>query len=87
MEYDRLNDQVDAATRRLADEKKKEDPDKTICTNLEGLITKHGADIEQLKKQMDGYDSQIEDAGGITETIEGLKMLKEMLKEFYKKQK
>lgn len=59
-EYDRLQEQVDAATVRLADENKKEDPDKTIVGNLENLLTRYAPDIEQLKKNMDGIDRQID---------------------------
>lgn len=59
-EYDRLQEQVDAATARLADEKAKADGDKTIIDNLTKLLERYAPDIEQLKKNMEGIDRQID---------------------------
>ncbi len=90
-QYDRLQEQIDAATLRLADEKKKVDPDKTICDNLRNLLDKYAPDIKELKSRMEGCDRQIvgyDDAEGhhegINDTIDGhranIKLIEEHLK-------
>lgn len=81
IEYDRLSEQVDAATRRLAEENGKEDPDATIRANLTNLVDRYAPDIEQLKKQMEGIDNQVRGQEGIEENIDGLHTVIGMLKE------
>lgn len=83
-EYDRLSEQTDAATRRLAVENTKEDGDATIKANLQGLIDRYAPDIEQLKKQMEGIDSQVESPEGVNSSIEGLKTVRGLLIEYRK---
>lgn len=87
VEFDRLQEQVDAANLRLDEENKKEDPDATIRKNLTNLIERYTPDIEQLKKQIEGVDSQIHGPDGIEENIEGLHTVIGMLREHRKKVK
>lgn len=115
IEYDRLNEQLDAAKRRLCAEKYelvysesgdkveirnapisadeiegldtkkseksrfhkivKEDPDKTIVTNLEEKIKQLSPDVEQLKTQMQQLTQRIEgpltDENGVDHSLNG----------------
>lgn len=84
MEYDRLREQVDAATHRLDVENAKEDKDATIQANLQRLIDRYTPDIEQLQKQMEAIDSQIEGPEGVNENIDGLKTVIGLLEEYRK---
>lgn len=95
-EYDRTQEQVDAATLRLSEEQKKEDPDKTIIENLTKALEKWKPDIEELKKRMDGCEKQIEGYDnseghneGINDTIEGhranIKLIEVHLKNLWAK--
>lgn len=84
-DYDRLREQVAAATERLAVEDKKEDPDATIKKNLQNLIDRYTPDIEQLRSQMEGIDGQIEGKDGVNENIEGLRTVQGLLREYMEK--
>ncbi len=85
-EYDRISELVDAATRRLEEEEKKEDKDKTIIDNLNKYKERYIPDLEQLKVQMEAIDSQIEGGqNSFKETIEGYRTVIKMLKEWSKK--
>lgn len=87
-EYDRLREMTVAAEQRLEAENKKEDPDKTIVTNLQNLIDKYKPDIEQLKTQMQAVDSQIQgtaDETGLDGNVEGYRTVINLLKEDLKK--
>jgi len=86
-EYDRINELVDAATRRLDEEKQKKDKDQTIIDNLTKYKEKHQPDIEQLKMQIEGIDGQIEGADGkqgMDDVIDGYKTIIDLLKEWKK---
>lgn len=85
VEYDRITEIVDAAKLRLKTEKENTDPDKTTCTNLENLIKRHEPDLEQLKKQMEGIDGQIEGPQGLDEAIDGYRTVHGLLKDFKRK--
>lgn len=84
-EYDRIREQVDASQTRLAEELKKEDPDKTIKTNLEEMIKRFEPDMEQLKKQIDEIDGQIESDGGVLSTIESYRTVIDLMNGYIKK--
>lgn len=91
-EYDRLKELQDAANVRIAAEKEKEDPDKTIIEQLTKLKERYDPDMEQLKKQMDNMDLLIEGpapAGSpqqpINTTLDGLRSVMVRLKEVIKK--
>lgn len=83
-DYDRLKEQVDAATMRIGTEREKPEAeqDKQIIENLEKLIVRITPDIEQLKKQMSEIEQNIEGQGGINENIDGYKQVMGMLQEF-----
>lgn len=89
VEYDRIKEIVDAATIRLAAEKEKQDPDKTICTNLENLIKRHEPDMQQFIKQMEGIDAQIEGPlegqTSLNDTIDGYRTVMGLLRDFKRK--
>lgn len=94
MQYDRLKEELDAATLRTNVEKEKgESADKQIIANLANMITHHEKDIGQLKTQMDAVDSQIEgqmneETGqlvGVDPQIDGFRTVVGMLKEYKKK--
>lgn len=85
VEYDKINEMLDATKRRLEEEKKKEDPDPTIVRNLENLIKSHEPDIAQLKVQMEAIDKQVEEEGGVNNTIKGYRGTLELLKEYERK--
>ncbi len=90
-EYDRLNEMLDAATARLAVEKQKEDPDKTISQSLQSKIDSTTQDVDQLKLKMGQIDKEIdgfeyEEQGqpirqqGLIETIDGYRTLIELVR-------
>ena len=83
-EYDRLQEQVDAATLRLEVENKKEDADKTIVENLTKFKERIDPDIGQLKTQMAAVESQIEGDNGVNQSIDGLRTVLGMLVEYKK---
>jgi hypothetical protein len=65
--------------------KRKGNPDKDICDSLDKAIKRYQEDIDQLKKQMDGIDGQIEGPGGVNESIDGLRTVHTLLKEHMNK--
>ncbi len=94
-EYDRVNELLDAATQRLAVEKQKEDPDKTIVDTLEAKSKGATQDVEQLKTKMKQIDNEIEGyefvdqdqpvrQQGLIETIDGYRTLIELVKKHIK---
>lgn len=85
-EYDRLKELEDAANVRIAAEKEKEDPDKTIIEQLEKLKERYAPDMAALKKQMETIDTQIEGpapAGrqSLNETLDNLRTVVGLLRE------
>lgn len=87
-EYDRLKELEDAADTRIAQEKEKEDPDKTIIEQLEKLKERYAPDMLQLKKQMSQMDLIIEGPAPegsqqrpINESIDGLRTVISLLKD------
>ena len=91
VEYDRLKELQDAANVRIASEKEKEDPDKTIIEQLEKLKERYDPDMQQLKKQMDNMDLLIEGPAPegspqqpLNTTIDGLRSVMVRLKDFIK---
>lgn len=92
VEYDRLKELQDAANVRIAAEKEKEDPDKTIIEQLEKLKERYDPDMQQLKKQMDTMDKLIEGPAQegspqqpLNTTIDGLRSVMVRLKDLIKK--
>jgi phenylalanyl-tRNA synthetase alpha subunit len=91
-EYDRLKELQDAANVRIASEKEKEDPDKTIIEQLTKLKERYDPDMDQLKKQMDNMDLLIEGPAPqgspqqpINTTLDGLRSVMVRLSEVIKK--
>lgn len=85
-QYDRLNEQNTITLSRLEEEKKK-GGNKDTVKNLEALLEKYKPDLEYLKKQIEGLDNEIEGENNpksSTQQIEGLRTLKEMIKDYIK---
>ncbi len=85
-EYDRLKELEDAANVRIAQEKEKEDPDKTLLDNLKKLKERYAPDMAALKKQMETIDLQIEGpspvgSSSLNETMDNLKTVIGLLRE------
>lgn len=85
VEYDRIKEMLDAAERRIKQEREKEDPDRTIIESMERMKDRFEPDMKQLEEQMGSIDKQIEGEGGINEGIEGFVTVLGLLKEYRKK--
>ena len=85
MEYDRLRELEDQTRRRIEEEKQKPEPSQTIIYNLEKLIKSQEPDIKQLTVQMEAIDKQVEEEGGVNNTIKGYRGTLELLKQYQKR--
>ena len=68
-QYDKINEELDAIKIARERNEKLEDPDKTIRENLDKAEESKKKDIEQLKLQIDQLDKQINEPGGVEDTI------------------
>lgn len=58
-EYDKANEDSQAAVARIEAERKKEDPDQTILEGLVKISDGKRADIENFKEQIDAMDKEV----------------------------
>lgn len=92
LQYDRLQETTSSAQAGLESENSKEQPDKSVISNLERVIERYKPDIEYLSKQLEGMDNAIDcatldDKGnpiGINQRIEAARTMKEMLVDYIK---
>ena len=68
-EYDKAIEVLDASTRRLEEENKKEDPDKTMVENFQKIVEAKKKDISQFKEQIDHIDTEVK---GYTEALDSI---------------
>ena len=85
IQYDRVQENLDAAKIRQEMELKKEDPDKTIKESLQKSIDKFTLDSNQFLNQMQGLDAQIEGEEGTNKGIESYHSVLQLLKDHIKK--
>lgn len=85
LEYDHIKERIDASETRIRMEKEKEDADKIIIQTMEEYIKTHEPDLQQLVKQMESIDGQIDGEGGINQTIEGHRTILQLIKEHSKR--
>lgn len=90
MEYDRLNEQVIIAKKKLDEEKGKKERNMDVMGNIEKFIADKGADVDQMKAQLASLDAEINDdntpKGALTRLSAASAML-DMLKSHLKKVK
>jgi len=64
-QHDRVMDNYRQAEARIAVEKKKKEPDKTVLENLPKLLDQHAQDIKQLQEYIQKIDSGITGPEGL----------------------
>ena len=84
-ELDKLPDERKDTKDFRFHKKPRREVDDKVCTSLKSMIEKYSDDADQLSKQMNGVDGQIEGENGINEKIDGMKTAITLLKEYIAK--
>lgn len=82
MEYDRLQEIIDACRTRIKNENESGKPNKDVIANMDKTIKDREPNVTQFKNQMDAIDQEIEKT---TQAIDGYRVVINLLKEEIKK--
>jgi chromosome segregation ATPase len=88
VEYDRLNEQVIIAQKKLDEEKSKKERNVDVMGNIEKFLAEKGADLDQFKAQLAGIDAEINDdhtPKGALARLSAARAMREMLSSHLKK--
>lgn len=85
MEHDKSKEMLDAYEKRLEAEKALPKQNEEMIKIAEASIAKLKPDVEQLVKQMEEIDKQLDGPSGVTESIDSYRVVVGMLKEEFKK--
>lgn len=81
-DFERLPDKPQDTKEFRFYKKTRKEVNQQLCTNLTGMIQRHGDDLTQLVKQMEGVDGQVEGPQGVNEKIDGYKTAINLIKEY-----
>lgn len=81
-DFEKLPDKAEDTKDFRFYKKPRKEVDQKVCENLKGMIQKYSDDSEQLGKQMEGLDGQIDGPGGVVEKMDGMQTAINLLNEY-----